>query len=84
MKETPTDSEVRIFQRFVKRALSIQGQLDAGYKVYRYLRDRLSEAIDIPAIKGFIKDRPARYSQQLGNRVATQLYDRSRTAGAEL
>lgn len=62
--------------------MSIQGQLPTGYQGDRYLRDRLQEAIDIPSIQDFLKDRPARTSQNLINRVANKLSDRPKTAGS--
>lgn len=82
MQDNPGSSEMEVFQIFAARAMAIQGQLNDGYKGDRYLRDRLQGAIDIPAIKEFLKDRPADTSQQLINRVATHLSGRPRTAGA--
>lgn len=61
--------------------MSIHDQLDDLYKGDRYLKDRLSEAIDIPAIKRFFNDCPPRFTQPLIKRVATQLSDRKKTAG---
>lgn len=62
--------------------MAIQVQLYEGYKGDKYLRDRLDEAIDIPTLKCYLKDRPARSSQQLINWVAKKLSDRPRTEGS--
>lgn len=82
MQDNPNASEVSIFQKFVNRALAIQGQLDDVHKGDRYLRDRFNEAINIPEIKGFLKDSPVRSSQPMINRVVTQLSDQTKTAGS--
>lgn len=81
MADNPNKHELSVFQEFVNLALSIQGQLGEYYKGHRYLRDWLTEAIYLPAVKAFLTDRPTRSSRQPINRVATQLSDRTRTAG---
>lgn len=82
MKDDPTASEMGVFQTFVARMMAIQGQLTSSYKGDRYLRDRLQEAIDIPAVQDFLKDRPSKDSQELINRVGNKLSSRPKTAGA--
>lgn len=56
--------------------MEIRVQLDEGHKGDKYLRDSLGGSIDIPAIKGYLNDRTDRPSQQLINRVNTQLSGR--------
>lgn len=82
MQDNPNATEFNVFQLFVNLAMSIQDQLEEYYKGDLYLRDRFNEAIEIPRIKAFLKERSARSSQQLINRVATQLSDKSRTAAS--
>lgn len=82
MSEKQEESETTVFRECFSRAMEIQEQLDDGYQGDRYLRDRLKEAVDIPEIQSFLKERPARKAQQLINRVANRLSDRPRTAGA--
>lgn len=82
MRDKPEQSEIDVFQSFATRAMEIQRQLGEEYQGDRYLRDRLQEAVDIPSIRDFLKDRPARTSQNLINRVANRLSDRPKTAGA--
>lgn len=82
MRNDPETSEIGGFQAFVARSMEKQGQLSGSYQGYRYLRDRLQEEIDIPAVKEFLLGRPAKDSQALMNRVANKLSNRPKTAGA--
>lgn len=69
MQESANWGKVSFFQEFLNRSLELKGQLYEGYKEDRYLCKRLSELIDIPAIKGYLKDRPEWYSQKISVRV---------------
>lgn len=80
MRDSPNETEVAILQAFVNRAMEIKVQMDEGYKGDKNLRDRLGESLNIPDIKGYLKDRLARFSQHLINRVAIELSDRPLTA----
>lgn len=59
----------------------IQVQLSKSYQGDLYLRDRLQEAIYIPHIPDFFKDRPERSTQDLINRVGNKLSHRSKPSG---
>lgn len=82
MHEDPTASVIAVLEFFVASVIYIQERLWNSYQGDLYLRHRLQEAIGLPALQDFIKDRPANYSQELVNRVLTKLSDRPKTAGA--
>lgn len=82
MSVDPTASQMGMFQAFVARAMEIQGRLSRRYHGDRYLRDRLQEAISIPSVHGFLKDRPPNSAQELVNRVGNKLFRRPKTARA--
>lgn len=84
MRDNPIASEIGVFQTVVAWMMSIQGHLTTSYQRDRYLWDRLQEAIYLPAVQDFLKDRPVRNSQQLINRVANKLSNRPNTAGTAI
>lgn len=81
MSETPTDSEVTVFRKFVAKLMTLQN-LDCTYHTNQFFLDHLMTAIDILHIKSTLRDRMPRTSQQAVDRIANQLSDKTRTAGS--
>lgn len=50
----------------------------------RYLLDRFKEAIDVPSVQELLKDSSSKSAQDMVNRVANMLCNRSKTAGSTL
>lgn len=62
MESKPETLEMKVYKSFVGKVMSIQKQLDSSYHGYRYLRDQLMTAIDIPVVQYPLKDRVPRSS----------------------
>lgn len=62
--------------------MAVKLQLYVAYHGDRYMWDRLKEAIEICEIQDTLRDRPARSSQQLIERVENKLSDLRKTVGA--
>lgn len=82
MNKNPDESEIDVFRKFVAELMALQYQLDESYHGYRFLRDRLLTTVDIPHIQSAPRDRLPRTSQQTINRIAIQLSEERKTAGA--
>lgn len=48
--------------------MAIQGPLNGGYNGDRYLGNRMQERIDVPAIREFLKDQPAKMNPGIDQR----------------
>lgn len=59
MQYSTEKSEVIVFQDFVTRSMEIQRHVREDYQGDTYLNDRLTDTIDLPAIKRFLQYHPA-------------------------
>lgn len=59
LHDHPNDIGENVLQKFLNRSMAIQGQMDDIYKGDPYLRDPLNESIDIPVVRGYLKEGPA-------------------------
>lgn len=81
MEEKPKGSEIAVFRNFVAKVMSLYNQLHPDYHTDCQRRDRLLDAVDLPAIENSLRDRTPRICQQLINRVANRMSSRKKTDG---
>ena len=78
MTESPEETEVSIFRKFVATLTTLQKQLEVTYHADRFLRDRLLKAVDIASIQTTLRDRMPETSHDAVNRIANQLSDKKK------
>lgn len=80
MSDNPDKSKGSVFQDFVTRSMETQRQLEQKYQGDRPLKDRLSEAIDLPAVEELLRDLPAITVNSILQRVPGKLSTSASTA----
>lgn len=82
MAETPAESEVGIFKKFVANLTSRQQQLSPTFHTYIILGDRLIIVVDISSIQTTLRDRMPQTSQLGKIRIKNQLSERPTSSGS--
>lgn len=72
-------SDIEVFRKFVAELMSLQDQLDQRHHDGKFLRDRLTTAVDIPSIQIALRDRITCTAQLQANRTENRLFDILRT-----
>lgn len=82
MEKSPDEVEVAVFPTSVSRLMSLPHHLHTEYHSDRQLRDRLLNAVHIPAVRDSLRERTPCTAHQLINRVGNRLLTERKTAGS--
>jgi hypothetical protein len=82
MRKEPQNSEFDVFKGMCRLLSTTQRQLHESYHNDRFLKDQIVIAVDIPEIERSLREKAARTSHEVIQRVAALLSNEPRSAGA--